>query len=44
MMMNSYVVLLDADLVSHLVDVVVVYLKTFVVKLLVVELYLYVVD
>ena len=38
-----YVVLLDADLVSHLVDVVVVYLKTVVVKLLVVELYLYVV-
>ena len=37
-----YVVLLDADLVSHLVDVVVVYLKTFVVKLLDVELYLYV--
>ena len=33
----------DADLyVSHLVDVVVVYLKSFVVKLLVVELYLYV--
>ena len=29
-----YVVLLDADLVSHLVDVVVVYLKTFVVNLL----------
>ena len=38
-----YVVLLDADLVSHLVDVVVAYLKTFVVKFLVVELYLYVV-
>ena len=38
-----YVVLLDADLVSHLVDVVVAYLKTFVVKSLVVELYLYVV-
>ena len=36
------VVLLDADLVSHLVDVVVVYLKPFVVKLLDVELYLYV--
>ena len=36
------VVPLDADLVSHLVDVVVVYLKAFVVKLLVVELYLYV--
>ena len=33
----------DADLlVSHLVDVVVAYLKTFVVKLLDVELYLYV--
>ena len=42
MMMKLYVVLLDADLVSHLVDVVVVYLKTFVVKLLDVELYLYV--
>ena len=38
------VVLSDADLVvSHLVDVVVAYLKTFVVKLLVVELYLFVV-
>ena len=33
----------DADLlVSHLVDVVIAYLKTFVVKLLDVELYLYV--
>ena len=38
------VVLSDADLVvSHLVDVVVAYLKTFVVKLLDVELYLFVV-
>ena len=46
-----YVVLLDADLVSHLVDVVVVYLKTsvvnlyvVVVSLCVVELYLFVVN
>ena len=38
-----YVVLLDADLVSHLVDVVVAYLNVLVVKLLVVEPYLYVV-
>ena len=40
---DLYVV--DADLyVSHLVDVVAVYLKTFVVKFLDAELYLYVVD
>ena len=46
-----YVVLLDADLVSHLVDVVVAYLNVFVVNLyvvvvnlFVVELYLFIVD
>ena len=39
---EHYVVLLDADLVSHLVDVVVVYLKIFVVKLLDVDFFLYV--